>query len=613
MYSKIIVLILTLLFICSSSLAEEFSAKALVESTEVYKGQTFAFQIHVSGSDDLSEPDLSHLKDFNVQYRGGSQNSSSSITIINGRMTKNEKKGYIFSYLLIPLKTGKLTIPSIQVKSGSDIAWTSPVVIKAMKPAETDNLKLRLRLSKESCYVGEPVILTVTWYIGKDVKEFDLNLPVLDDTRFNFADFEVDTSSGNKLFRVPVGKSEIIGVMDKGFLDGTQYTTITFKKVLFPVEAGNIKIDQATITCSVLAGYTKRSNSFFDDDFFGSSRRATYKKVVVPSNDFTLKVRELPLEGRPAGFAGNIGEYKIETNASPLEVNVGDPITLTVTVSGPDYLEPVELPPLNNQADFKKGFKIPDERANGEINGNQKIFTQTIRPLNSDVKKIPAVKLPYFNTKKGKYSIAESQSIPLTVNQTKVVTLLDAEGNANVPVSGNDIETSGKGIAYNYEDLSVLDKEYLTPLSCFEDGLWPLYTALPPAVFIIMFTAVAINRKRNNDPVKVLSRKAFVKLKKQLKNTESASPDKACEMVLDILKEYLGVKLRMPSGGAITFADVKEKLETSGIDSEIIEKTKEMFDSCEAGRYAGSITFKDNSSLINKALAVAAELEKRLK
>ncbi len=613
MYSKIIVLLLTVLLTCTSAYAADFSAEALVESTEVYAGESFAFQIRVSGTDDLSEPDLTHLKDFNVQYRGGSQNSSSSITIINGRMTKNEKKGYVFSYILTPLKTGRLTIPSIQVKSGSDTAWTSPVAINTKKPVETDDFKLRLTLSKESCYIGEPVILTVTWYIGKDVRDFNLNLPVLEDDRFNFADLAVDNSSGNKLFRVPVGGAEIIGEMNKGSLDGTQYTTITFKKVLFPEEPGSIKIDQAVLSCSALSGYKKSSNSFFDDDFFGSSRRATYQKVVIPSNSLTLKVKELPQEGRPSNFSGNIGEYKIETSASPLEVNVGDPITLTVTLSGPDYLEPVELPPLNSQPVFKKAFKVPDERAVGEINGKKKTFTQTIRPLSPDIKEIPAVKLPYFDTEKGEYRTAESKPIPLTVNKTKVVTLLDAEGNANVPVTGNDIETWGKGIVFNYEDLSVLDKEYLTPLSCFKDGLWALYTVMPPVIFIILLITVTINRKRNNDPLKVMSRKAFVKLKKSLKDTESSSPDKACEMVLDIFREYLGVKLRMPSGGAITFADARLKLDELGIEKEIIEKLKEMFESCEAGRYAGSITFKDNSTLINRALAVASELEKRLK
>ena len=614
---KTILFLLTFFIASTSAYAAELSAKAVAESTEVYTGETFAFQIQISGSENPEQPDLSNLKGFNVRFLSGSQNSSSSITIINGKMTKNERKGYVFSYHLTPEKTGALAIPSIEVRAGNDTVRTNPLVIVARRPAESDDFKLRLSLSKETCYVGEPLILTVTWYIGKNVNNFNFNLPVIQDNRFQFADPGIDKNSGKKLYRIPLGSSEVIGEEGQDILDGKRFTTISFKKVLIPIESGTIPIEQAILTCSAQTGYSKRSNdplsSFFDDDFFGSSRRAVYKTVVVPSNKLTLRVKKLPTEGRPANFAGNIGTYKIETSAAPLAVNVGDPITLTVTLRGPEYLEHVELPPLNDQSAFKDRFKIPEERASAEIKGDSKIFTQTIRPLSPDVNEIPPVELSYFDTKKGEYRTAKSEPIPLSVKKTKIVTLLDAEGTSGMPVSGNDIETWGKGIAFNYEDISVLKKEYLTPLSYFFAGTWPYLVFCPPFIFAFLFSCITINRKRNYDPIKVLSRKAFGKLQKALKDAESAPPDRACERVLDIFREYLGVKLRFPSGGAITFSDVRQKLESTGIEQDIIDRLKEMFESCEAGRYAGNITFKDSSSLINKATSIATDLEKRLK
>lgn len=614
---KVIVFLISFFIVCTSSYAAELSAKAVVENTEVYTGETFAFQIQISGSETPEQPDLSSLKGFSIRFLGGSQNSSSSITIINGKMTKNEKKGYVFSYHLTPERTGTLAIPSIEIRSGNDTARTNPLVIVARKPVETDDFKLRLTLSKETGYVGEPLILTVTWYIGKDVKNFDFNLPVIQDKRFEFADPEIDKNSGKKLYRIPLGGSEVIGEQGQGILDGKRFTTISLKKVLIPIESGTIPIDQATITCSAQTGYSRRSNdpfsSFFDDDFFGSSRRAQYKTVVVPSNKLTLRVKELPMNGRPANFAGHVGNYKIETGASPLKCNVGDPITLTVTLKGPEFLEYVELPPLNEQAAFKNRFKIPEERASAEIIGDTKVFTQTIRPLTTDVSEIPPVELAYFDTKKEEYRIARSGPIPLDVSETKVITLLDAEGTYDIPVTGSDIETWGKGIAFNYEDMSVLKKDYLTPLSCFMAGPWPYLVFGPPFLFVLLFAGITINRKRNDDPLKVLSRKALGKLQKALRAAESAPPERVCEMVLDIFREYLGVKLKMPSGGAITFSDVRQKLEFLGIEQNIIDNLKEIFDSCEAGRYAGNIIFKDNSSLINRAIGIAADLEKRLK
>mgnify|MGYP001039917717 CR=1 FL=1 len=45
-------------------------------------------------------------------------------------------------------------------------------------------------------------------------------------------------------------------------------------------------------------------------------------------------------------FAGWVGRFQVEASASPTEVSIGDPVTLAVSVSGPEYLDNVELPAL---------------------------------------------------------------------------------------------------------------------------------------------------------------------------------------------------------------------------------------------------------------------------
>jgi len=617
MFRRIFSVILLLLLSCEYSHAADFSARAALESTDVYVGETFLFQIQVSGSEDPKQPDLSYVKEFTVEFAGDTQNSSSSITIVNGKVTKDIRTEHIFNYHLTPKKTGTLLIPAIEVRSGNNSAKTSPIVIVARNPIETDYFKLRLKLSKDTCYVGEPVILTVTWYLGKDVKDFRFNLPVISDNRFNFADPKIDKRPGTQYYQIRLGDKQAIGEMGRGVIEDSNYTTITFKKVLMPEESGVIQIEKATVTCRAIGGYSSSRNGSFpdfsDDNLFGHSSRTFYKTFVVPSNSLNLKVKDLPMKGRPSNFSGHIGTYKVETSASPTKANVGDPITLTVTLRGPEYLEHVEIMPLKSQPDFEKYFKIPDERASAEIKDDKKVFTQTIRPLNSLVKEIPSVKLSYFDTEDGEYRITRSEPIPLTINNTKVLTLMDAEGSTELAPMGNDIETWSKGIAFNYEDMSVLEKQYLTPLDCLRVGLWPVLTFSPPLIFIFLLTGVSIHRKRNSDPLKVLARKSYSRLIKSLKDTESASPDMVCELVLDSFREYLGVKLRMPSGGAITFSDVRQKLESMGIEQDIIERLKRMFESCEAGRYAGNTTFKDSTSLINDGVRIAENLEKRLK
>ena len=83
----------------------------------------------------------------------------------------------------------------------------------------------------------------------------------------------------------------------RGRIGDRDYATITFKKILIPARSGNVAIEPATVTCSALVGYEKRRNmfqddffsDFFNDDFFGRSRRGVYRTVAVPSNPLSLR------------------------------------------------------------------------------------------------------------------------------------------------------------------------------------------------------------------------------------------------------------------------------------------------------------------------------------
>jgi len=139
--SILILLFVCMLFVCPAALAAPLSATAEVERRDAFVGEAFVFQIQVSGSENPEKPELSHMKDFTVTFRGGQQNSSRSVTIINGRMTQNVQEGYVFAYHLTPKRAGRLVIPSVTIHAGGRTAHTEPVIINAKKPVETDDFK----------------------------------------------------------------------------------------------------------------------------------------------------------------------------------------------------------------------------------------------------------------------------------------------------------------------------------------------------------------------------------------------------------------------------------------------------------------------------------------
>jgi hypothetical protein len=591
------------------SIAAPIQVEAVVEQSSVYVGEPFILTIRVSGSDQVQQPDLSGIKGVSVKYQGGSQNNSSSITIINGKMTQDVRRGFVFSYQLTPLKTGTLTIPALTVMADGQTVRTRPVHVNVLAPEKTDDVRLRLSISQNQCYVGEPVTLTVTWYLRQDVQSVNFTIPLLGETEwFYFIDPETQQQPDQKYYRIPLNDGEVIAQQGQKTLDGTSFSTITFSKILIPKKSGRFTIEPATVACEILTGYrnTNRRNSFF------SSRQGVYKKVVAPSNSLTLDIREVPDQGRPAGFAGHIGTYKISADATPTEVSVGAPITLALKLSGPVYLEHVILPPLTNQKNLVKNFKIPSERATAETRGNAKIFTQTIRALNADVNRIPPIELPYFDTKTGTYKIAETEPIPLTVKETRMITAMDAEGRSLPAVNGNKVQTWEKGIAYNYEDLSVL-KDQRTGFALMGSRVWIAGLVLPPILYLMTLLTTVMIRRKQADPQAVFAKKAFSELCRDLKKVRtSGSGHFTPDIILDVLRHYLGARLGI-SSRAIVFNDVRPLLTEKAVSGEVLDDLKSIFDECEAGRYAGTSGTADPVALSEKTLKTAKKLEKYFK
>ena len=84
--------------------------------------------------------------------------------------------------------------------------------------------------------------------------------------------------------------------------------------------------------------------------------------------------------------------------ASPTEVNVGDPITLNISVTGPPLLDAVELPALAGQESLTRDFKVPSEIEDGDGERQLQGVHPDVRALREDVTAVPPIELPYFDT-----------------------------------------------------------------------------------------------------------------------------------------------------------------------------------------------------------------------
>ncbi|MGK5092156.1 BatD family protein [Deltaproteobacteria bacterium TL4] len=604
--------------------AQSFSAHAAVEKTEVFMGEPFVFQVQVEGHDAPDTPDVSGIQDFIVEYQGGRQNSSSSVTIINGQISRNEKRGYIFSYQLTPKRVGSLKIPAITVHAGAGNVSTQGVPIRASQPAETDDFKLRMQLSSTQAYVGQPIDLTFTWYIGKNVEDYQFSLPILSDSRFQVIEANpvIDPQQQQRYLKIPAPNLEIIAKQGQGTLANRQYSTVQFQISLIPNQPGNLSLPEATVAFTAVMGYQKSrrsgsamDNFFGDDFFFGNRQQSVQKKFVVPSNRLNLNVLPLPSQGQPPHFTGLVGSYRIVASAAPTEVRVGDPITLTLQITGPNYLGNVKLPPLHTHPELSRRFKIPKDMAAGTLAGGVITFTQTLRANAPEVSEIPSLELPYFDTDTGQYAIAKTQAIPLQVNSARIITAKDAEGVAAAESTKVELQTWTAGIAYNYEDLSVL-KNQPKGGALWTEPLWLILLMIPPGLYFTLLGLLLFIRHRDSETENRQIRRAYGTLFKAIKEATSLTQKNAKEgyaVILGAVRQYLGTKLNLASA-ALTYPDVRDKLLHRGVDDETLERVKRLFDECEAKRYAGgSIGVEDPASFLKEAQALAKTLNRILK
>src|SRR5205807_10364107 len=117
----------------------------------------------------------------------------------------------------------------------------------------------------------------------------------------------------------------------------------------------------------------------------------------------------------PARFSGAIGNFTMATEAKPSSVQVGDPITVTATITGRGNFDRVNAPVLEDEQGWHKyppssKFKQDDDVG---ISGT-KTFEMVISP-NEKKQNVPVMAFSYFDPVKEQYVTLRSEPIAITV------------------------------------------------------------------------------------------------------------------------------------------------------------------------------------------------------
>ena len=535
---------------------------------EIYLSEPFEYQIIIEGYYQEGKVDLSPLDQWAPVYRGGSQSRS----IINGRQSSKFK----MSYQLTARNEGRVVLPVVSVEIEGRNYKTNSVTIDVIKPGQTDRLGLEMKLSASDCYVNQPITMTINWYIvgnTNDVKDYNFDIPILqDDENFIIEDVDIPATQKNGTYK------------------GHQATMVTFGKVLIPKRARTIEVAKPSVTCKLAVRSRQRQrqrdiwNDFFDSDPFGRGRQ--YKRFTTFAEGAVLNVKPLPDKGRPSDFNGLVGRYSISASATPTKVNVGDPITLTISITG-ELLKRVEMPDLAAIVGFSDNFSIPTEQSLPKVTERRKVFTQTIRAGNDKLKEIPAIPLSFFDVDKGQYVSVSSDPIPLEVAPTMVVTAAQAQG-WDINEQSTQIEAVHRGIRANiYDQRKLLEHTVFSPLAALTAAC---YIALWCGSFVIFLAAGITRYSRHDSPARRRTRRQAAACRNAVSELGRLSTDDASnakEQIAEILRRYVGDRFDR-TAQSLTARDCRQILVEQHMDSQLVEYFCKTLEYCEHSQFAGA-------------------------
>lgn len=559
----------------------------------IYPGQRFTYSVVVNGGK-AERIDIAPLAPFRPQRTG----SGNSIRAINGRTVVI----YSENYALTAEKPGTMVLPSVTVVVSGRAYKTNPVEVTVAKPGTTDRLDLEVTVSERKCYVGQPVVLTIKWIVkAVQPKDAAFNVPVFKSDDFFLEDVSDSTRAFAKtqvaIHGVPVVVSE-----NRQLIKGLETAIISFDKVLIPKRRGRVTLDSVTLSASIATGRV-RTNEIFNPI------RTTYERFSVHSDPIELEVLALPETGRPATFYGLVGRYTIAAAATPTEVSVGDPITLTVRIGGNPYLKPVQWPDL--EASLAGHFKIPTEKASPVEEKGQKIFTQTIRANSDTVTEIPPIPLAYFDSQAGRYAVAWTDAIPLAVAPTRVLTNADVEGTGGGAAVGRAVQALQEGFSANYYGPEVLVNQSFSPVSALARPgyavLWsiPLLGFVASVVFKLITTTSpeAVARKRR--------RGAYAAARHRLGALASAPADQRHDLLAAAIKGYLGDRFGR-TAGSLTADDCRDIVVAATDNMDLANGFRAKISEFEAARYAALDASVDVAQ-IDEALELLGAVEEKSK
>ncbi|MBR5160519.1 MAG: BatD family protein, partial [Thermoguttaceae bacterium] len=590
---------LIILTLCSTlALAGEPSTQSVMSidgqkiGKSVYEGQTIDWVVTLIDADPV-KPKVEMNDDFQLFDRGDRPQNSTSIIIVNGKRIDNSQRKHIYTFQLVPNKTGELQLPklvfetegrqltagggTLTVKSadaqdyiimkilaranGKDVS-EAPVYpmqnfevvlriwVKAIPEPNSDHnplsvqqnpVRLKIPWAMDNLSDGLSTPSDVSVWLGtyqsssggfsiNDFRKSMSAFDIMDDFDFGFG----SVSRKPSLYTF-MPKPQVVTLPDANGTE-TKYWQFDFVRRFTARKTGSYQFGPVNFQGDLAVGF---ENGRLQGEAFFATAKALTVKVVPP-----------PEKGRPDDYINAVGLFDMTASVTPDKVKVGDPITLTLRVRGSGSFEDMTAPKLESIPAFADNFKIYE--STDKLTDGQMEFSWSMRPLNDKVREIPTITASFFNVDTGQYFQMKTNPLPLKVEKGSTLLMsTPSVPNAGAGTSDQNWKTSQGGVHANVTDVNQLRESRFNLMKSPVTFLW--VNGIVYGAFIALSAFILLVRMMKSSPVQIRRRHASANALSAIRQAKSLStPADRLDAVVKAITAYAADRQNVPAAGLTT-------------------------------------------------------------
>lgn len=384
---------------------------------------------------------------------------------------------------------------------------------------------------------------------------------------------------------------------DAQMVQGRRFHAYTLRRfAAFPLSTGELTIGPTEVSIT--------SSSIFDVFGMRGRQPEPWVRAAVP---VTLRVRELPSEGRPPGPV-HVGTLSLRAELDRNQIATGDAVTLTLTAAGTGAIEQLRIPgpEVDGLRVLQPEIRDSMSTSNGVVSGTR-ILRWLVVPERAGDFTLGPFEVAVFDPSAGTYSVARAEGLTLTAAGTG-----PSAGETPTPEPDADAEDDDARARFG----PVRTRSSLArSTSILSEQTWFLATlGLGPLAFLLALGVRTARRRAERDDPRAAPRRARKAAKKRLAaaagHAERDEPREFYAAIAGALKEVLEAKLARPVG-SLTHAELRRTLTDRGMDEDLSSRVVDELEGCDFARFSAvGVEGDEMSGCLERARKLLVEIDR---